>query len=108
MFWKGVRLMLHGPSSNRAGLALASAALGILLSAPGAAIARDFATDANDPPSEPLRDGSSSGSEAATLVTGTVPSNLNNPDVDVVHIKCTAKTTICADVRDTFYNDNTY
>ena len=37
-----------------------------------------------------------------------MPSDLNNPDIDTVHIKCTAKTTICADVADTLWNDNTF
>jgi hypothetical protein len=100
--------MLHRSSANRGGLALVSATLALLLSAPGTAMSRDFASDVGAPPSEPLRDGSSPGSESATLVTGTVPSDLNNPDIDVVHIKCAAKTTICADVGDTFYNDNTF
>jgi len=100
--------MISRASASRTGTALVSATLALLLSAPGIAMARDFATDANDPPSEPLREGSSSGSEAAQLITGTVPSDLNNPDVDVVDIKCVAKTTICADVKDNFYNDNTF
>jgi hypothetical protein len=100
--------MIHRPSANHVETALLSATLAVLLSAPGMAMARDFATDANDPPSEPLRDGSRAGSEASQLVTGTVPSDLTNPDIDVVRIKCTAKTTICADVADTFYNDNTF
>jgi hypothetical protein len=100
--------MIHRSSGTQVCTALAAATLALVLAAPGAAVARDFATDAGAPPSEPLRDASSAGPEAATLVTGTVPSDLNNPDVDVVHVKCTAKTTICADVADTNFNDNTF
>lgn len=83
-------------------------ALAFAITLPGAATARDFTPVVDTPPSEPLRDGSTAGGEASVLVTGTVPSDLNNPDLDVVHVKCRGRTTICADVADTLNNDNTF
>jgi hypothetical protein len=92
-------------NSIRALVAVASAlAISTLLAA--AAWAREPGSAEDATPSDNTR--AETAGEAATVVTGTVPSDLNNPDVDVVHVKCTAKTTICADVADIGFNDNTF
>ncbi|MEW6269460.1 MAG: hypothetical protein AB1689_09215 [Thermodesulfobacteriota bacterium] len=97
--------MLRRHQAKSVGGTLAAAGLALAL-ATGAASARDFTPGPVDGPSEATRD--TVGSEAGTIIVGTVPSDLNDPDVDVAHVKCKGRTTICADVMDIGFNDNTF